>query len=118
MFLQKLFGIFNRNELSDKKDIAVKKEPLLSVPKGSYIICSNFHVVAITNRDIHKYDTGYASAFDYLEHQPVPIKGQMQDPTCYCGAAWFRNQGSKLVMKPVLMEKENENYKTESIRNE
>ena len=84
-----------------------------SVYKDSFIICTNYHIVATTNRDIYKYDSNYSTAFDYLEHQPVATKGQTDDPVCYCGAPWFSIFGSKLMMKPVTKIKvDNEDDKT------
>ena len=58
------------------------------MPRSTFIFCRNGHLVAITNRDIEYYGR-YGDAFDYMLGQPVPTKGQLVNPACYCGEDWF-----------------------------
>jgi hypothetical protein len=58
------------------------------MPRSTFIFCRNGHLVAITNRDIEYYGT-YGDAFDFMLGQTVPTKGQLVNPTCYCGEDWF-----------------------------
>lgn len=82
-----------------KKSVIAKLKP--AVRKGSYVICPNNHAVAYVTRDIYRGETNYSTAFDYLIHQPVPVKGQITDPVCYCGESWFALQGRYLTRKPI-----------------
>lgn len=92
----------------------VKIKPV--VYKGSYAICSNNHMVTYINRDIYRGDVHYSTAFEYLEHQPIPVKGQTTNPVCYCGEPWFSLDTRNLINKPVTsLRLDNEKNKTECI---
>ena len=61
---------------------------MIYIPRSTFIFCPNRHLVAITNKDLKMYAT-YGDAFDYMPGQPIPTKGQLVNPSCYCGSDWF-----------------------------
>jgi hypothetical protein len=61
----------------------------LSLPQGTKILCGNGHLVAVLNRSLYRGDTDYSDAFDYVEGQMPPTKGQLCPLHCHCGSVWL-----------------------------
>jgi hypothetical protein len=61
----------------------------VSIKSGSLILCNNGCPIAVTNRDLHKGDSNYSTAFTFIIKPPT--KGTMLPLRCDCGAIWFDN---------------------------